>query len=229
MRESKVKESEGASRQNLVIFDCDGVLVDSEQLGLSILAKMLRKLGVDISDEVAISRFRGRRIAECLAEIEGSHGITLPSDFERRFRSEAQNSFASDLQAVDGVVDALNVIQARTCVASSAPLDKIHFTLSLTGLLARFAGRIFSAYEVQSWKPDPTLFRHAARMMDSVPARTIVIEDSIVGVMAGVAAGMTVLGYASHDRAGELLDAGASTTFSTMALLPDLISQYQSR
>ncbi|OLL27216.1 hypothetical protein BTH42_33965 [Burkholderia sp. SRS-W-2-2016] len=228
MGESKVKDCEVQEDERLIIFDCDGVLVDSEPLGLSILAGMLRQLGVDIEDDYAVDRFRGRRIAACLAEVERSYRLKLPEAFERNFRAESAKGFAANLTAVDGVADALDAIHTPSCVASSGPSEKIRLTLSLTGLLSRFDGRIFSAYEIGAWKPDPALFTHASREMGADPARTIVIEDSVVGVQAGVAAGMTVLGSAPEHRATELSAAGATTTFSTMHLLPDLISHYQS-
>lgn len=211
----------------LIIFDCDGVLVDSEPLGLSTLAGMLRQLGVDIGDEQAIGRFRGRRIAECLKEVEQGFHCTLPEGFESQFRDETAKRFATHLRAVQGVDQALDSIRVPTCVASSAPSEKIRLTLSLTGLLDRFDGRIFSAYEIGAWKPDPTLFMHAAHTMGVPPSRTIVIEDSVVGVQAGIAAGMTVLGFAPNDRAHELMSVGATTTFSAMDLLPQLISHFK--
>lgn len=213
---------------SLIIFDCDGVLVDSEPLSLSTLADLLRRLGLAIDDQDAIDRFRGRRIAECLAEVEQQFDYRLPAGFEERFREEAAKRFVTDLQAVQGVAQALDSIYVPTCVASSAPLKKIRLTLSLTGLLDRFDGRIFSAYEIGAWKPDPTLFMHAARVMGAPSSRTVVIEDSVVGVQAGVAAGMTVLGFAPGERMNELARAGAAATFSSMDQLSKLIPHSKS-
>lgn len=207
---------------DLIVFDCDGVLVDSEPIGLTTLAEMLREEGFLIDPVDAINQFRGRKLSACLDEIQQTFQRTLPAGFDQRYRRRAAERFKEELKPVEGVRAALANISLRTCVASSAPMEKVRLTLGITGLLNYFDGRIFSAYEVGVWKPDPGLFLHACRVMESTPDATIVVEDSVVGVQAARAAGMKVLGYAPLERAAELQRAGA-IVFDDMHRLPDLL------
>jgi len=222
LHRSRLDEAKCASPRDLVIFDCDGVLVDSEPIGLTALAEMLREEGFPIDAADAINQFRGRKLSACLDEMQQIFQRSLPAGFDLRYRHRAAERFKAELKPVEGIRTALADITLRTCVASSAPIEKVRLTLGITGLLDYFDGRIFSAYELGVWKPDPGLFLHACRAMESTPDATIVIEDSVVGVQAARAAGMKVLGYAPPERAVELQRAGA-IVFEDMHTLPDLL------
>ncbi|WP_372422235.1 HAD family hydrolase [Salinarimonas chemoclinalis] len=210
----------------LVIFDCDGVLVDSEIVSARVLAAMAPDLGLAFEPAEALAFLRGRKVASWVAELEARAGRDFAEHFVPAFRRRAAEAFERELRAVPRVEEALDRLAGPFCTASSAPLEKIRQTLGLTGLLPRFEGRIYSAYEVGHWKPDPGLFLHAADDMGFSPRDCIVIEDSLVGVQAGVAAGMTVLAYAPGDTAPLLADAGASP-FSCMTQLPDLLAAWR--
>jgi HAD superfamily hydrolase (TIGR01509 family) len=181
-------------RFDLVIFDCDGVLVDSERLAVRTEAEVLSALGWPLSESEIIERFVGRSAAYMHQEIERELGrpVDWDSEFENRYRAV----FERELVPVAGIVDALERITVPTCVASSASLDKMRFTLGLTGLLGRFGDRLFCADEVEHSKPAPDVFLHAARRMGAPPGRCAVIEDSVSGVAAAVAAKMRVFAYA---------------------------------
>ena len=206
----------------LVIFDCDGVLVDSEGLGNRILVESVRELGLSLSLAEALILFRGCKMADCVATIAGRLGRPLPDDFVSTLRARTAEAFRHELQAVPGVHDALNRISVPVCVASSGPREKITLALSVTGLLPRFEGRIFSSYEVGSWKPAPDLFLHAAATLGAAPNSCAVVEDSALGVRAGIAAGMRVFAYTADSDRTELESLGA-TTFGHMDELPSLL------
>lgn len=196
---------------DLVIFDADGVLVDSENLALAVMAEHACAAGAEMSVDEAVRLFRGWKIADCVLEIERRSGRPASATFIDEVRHATAQAFERDLLAVEGVHAALDAIIAPICVASNGPLFKLTQTLGLTSLLSRFEGRIFSAYEVGSWKPEPGLFLHAAKTMGADPARCVVVEDSVPGVRAALAAGMRVLGYAGAgaEAAAELAEAGA--------------------
>jgi HAD superfamily hydrolase (TIGR01509 family) len=206
----------------LVIFDCDGVLVDSEWISNRILAECLCALGVPTSTESSMRDYMGRSWRECVPLFEAQLGRALPADFEAGYRAKLALAFARDLTEVPGIRDALARIPARTCVASSGGHDKMKLTLGQTGLYARFEGRIFSALEVARAKPFPDLFLHAAQSLGVAPARCAVVEDSPRGVEAAVAAGMAVFGYAGRTPPESLRAAGARV-FSDMRTLPELL------
>ena len=209
-------------RPELVIFDCDGVLVDSERIDMRVLVEMAAELELTIPLPDAASLFRGQRIARCVTLIEERFGRRVPADFVEVFRRRTAAVFEQELRPVEGIAAALQQITIPVCVASSAPLDKIELMLRLTGLLAPFKGRIYSAYQINRWKPDPGVFLHAAHALGSAPGRCVVVEDSVVGVQAGVAAGMHVLGYANAAYGPALAAAGAQV-FQNMAQLPALL------
>src|SRR5258706_9740007 len=140
----------------------------------------------------AMIRFRGMKLAECLAQIEAELGRELPSTFVAEFRERTATAFRNELKPVPGAMALVAALNIPMCVASSGPREKIELSLSLTGLLPYFADRIFSSYEVGSWKPDPGLFLHAARTMGVPPGSCAVVEDSLPGLRAGIAAGMRV-------------------------------------
>ena len=207
----------------LVIFDCDGVLVDSELLSNRILAERLTAIGLPTTTEDSVRDFMGRSLPAALAEAERRLGRALPAGFAEAYYEETFAAFARELKPVAGIHAALDEIALPSCVASSGPHEKIRHSLGLTGLLERFEGRIFSAADVEHGKPAPDLFLHAAATMGAEPARCVVVEDAPAGVQAGRAAGMTVLGYAGLTGAAELRAAGART-FERMADLPALLT-----
>jgi HAD superfamily hydrolase (TIGR01509 family) len=177
----------------LVIFDCDGVLVDSEELGNIALSDMLAMYGHRIAAAECKRRFRGMKLATCLEVLERESGIRLPESFEADLRQRMSSVFQAQLQPVSGALRLVESLRIPFCVASSGPRKKIEENLRTTNLFPHFAGRIFSAYEVQSWKPDPGLFLNAASHFEVLPGDCIVVEDSHVGVSAAIAANMTVI------------------------------------
>lgn len=209
----------------LAIFDCDGVLVDSDRISLRIQAERIRALGLPLSDEDCVREFLGIGMPATLRRIEEWLGRPLPDGWEAELEAEVEAAFRRELQPVPGIVEALDRIAVQTCIASGGSHEKMTLTLGLTGLYERFAGRIFSAEEVERGKPDPDLFFYAAERMGVVPERCVVIEDSPWGVAAGVAAGMSVLGYAADAdvQAADLREAGA-IVFTDMAELPALLA-----
>ncbi len=180
---------------SLLIFDFDGVVADSELIANEGLAAALTEIGLATTVPEALDRYMGRRWADNVVDIEARLGGPLPDDFATRRRGVARARFEAELQAIAGVHDFL----ARhpgfdRCIASSSGRDWLEFALRRIGLAADFEGRVFSGTEVMHGKPAPDLFLHAARTMGHAPANTLVIEDSVAGVQAGVAAGMTVVG-----------------------------------
>ena len=207
-----------------VIFDCDGVLVDTEPVGNAVLARLLTEHGLPTTVEECMRDYRGRSMASCIALAQERLGTALPPDFADRYYAAIGAAFERELQPMPGVVDALDRIALPSCVASSGPHHKMRLTLGRTGLWPRFEGRIFSASEVQHGKPAPDLFLHAARSMGFDPAHTVVVEDSVPGVQAGRAAGMRVLAFAHDTDAGALAAAGGEP-FADMAELPGLLGE----
>src|SRR5512139_1203442 len=208
----------------LVIFDCDGVLVDSEPIANRELAAALSEAGLPTTPEESMRRYMGMSWPAAHALFEQQLGRALPAEFEREFWARLDAALRTELVAVPGIHAALDAIPTPTCVASSGRIDKMRVTLGLTGLYERFEGRIFSAADVPRAKPFPDLFLHAAAQMRAAPARCAVVEDSPRGVQAGVAAGMRVFGYAARTDARELAAAGAHV-FTDMAELPALVAR----
>jgi HAD superfamily hydrolase (TIGR01509 family) len=213
-------------RWDLVIFDCDGVLVDSEPISNRVFTEMLNEIGVRTTPDEAMRDFVGRSMASCMAIVAERLGGPAPADFEARVQARTFEAFrAGALEAVPGVAAALDALDAAgvpTCVASSGEHAKMRTTLGLTGLLPRLDGRLFSATEVPRGKPHPDLFLHAARRMGAEPSRCAVIEDSPVGARAGAAAGMTVFGFAARTDPALLAETGA-IVFDDMTRLAALL------
>jgi len=207
---------------DLVIFDCDGVLVDSEALACECLVGLLQRHRIDVELDAVFERFLGRSIS-AVAEHFQALGCAMPAGFPAELRVLVRKSFAGSLQAMADVESVLRSLDTAYCVASSSDLERVNFSLELTGLSALFVGRVFTAQMVQNGKPAPDLFLHAAASMAVEPRRTLVIEDSVSGVQAGKAAGMTVWGfvggshYASRDGRALLAAAGADRVFDRMA------------
>jgi HAD superfamily hydrolase (TIGR01509 family) len=204
-------------RHLLVIFDCDGVLVDSERLSHTVLQQMLAESGVPLSFDDTVARFMGASIPTCVAMVSELLANSPPPDFFARFARRTWAAFDESLTAVPGVEQVLAALTTPYCVASNGDQAKVRFTLGHTGLLGRFEGRIFTAEDVARPKPAPDLFLHAAKMMMADPARTIVVEDSPTGILAAKAAGMKAIGFAAMTPAARLDAAGADAIAITMA------------
>jgi HAD superfamily hydrolase (TIGR01509 family) len=218
---------------DLIIFDCDGVLVDSEVISCRTHAEMLTRHGYPISVDQVHDRFLGRSAHEARAEIERELGRALPDDLDVQLKTELYRSFSATLEAIPGIEQALAAISQPVCVASSGSPERIRTSLTLVNLYNRFAPNIFSAAQVNNGKPAPDLFLFAAGQMQVSPGRCLVIEDSVPGVIAACAAGMAVLGFdgGSHCRpttAATLRSAGATATFGDMRQLPALIHRIAS-
>jgi HAD superfamily hydrolase (TIGR01509 family) len=211
----------------LVIFDSDGVLVDSEAISNRVLARMLSAEGLPTTLAQARSEYQGLLLADVVAKAQKALGRPLPAGWAESYESARDEAFGADLRAVEGARDAVEGVSAagrRVCVASQGRLRKIELCLGLTGLRALFAAdALFSAESVARGKPHPDLFLHAAAQMGASPAECVVVEDTATGVAAGVAAGMRVLGYAADSDEAALRAAGAEIVWS-MRDVPALVA-----
>ena len=208
----------------LVIFDCDGVLVDSERIAVRVEAGFLHELGWPLSEAEIVEQFLGRTDEFMDDAIEAQLGSRLPDDWKDQFHRRYREAFAAELVPVDGIVEALDQLTVPTCVASGGSHGKLRFTLGHTGLYQRFEGRIFSGYEVANGKPAPDLFLHAAARMGAEPSRCAVVEDSRYGVQAARAAGMRAFGYAGGLTPPERLEGDGTVVFGRMRDLPRLLA-----
>jgi HAD superfamily hydrolase (TIGR01509 family) len=207
----------------LVIFDCDGVLVDSERVAVRVDVQVLARLGWAMTEAEVVERFMGRTDADMVAQVEAYLGRPLPTNWEEPFQHLYRAAFAAELKPVPGILDALDRIAIPSCVASSGTHERMRYTLGLTGLYPRFAGRIFSASEVARGKPAPDLFLHAADRMGVRPADCAVVEDSRYGVEAARAAGMRAFGYAGGLSPRAWLEGPRTVVFDDMRELPRLL------
>ncbi len=206
---------------DLIIFDCDGVLVDSEIVSFEAEADMFAEIGIALTAHDLLARFLGTSSASMFAIIEREHGIKLPEDFAERAAQRTLEAFDRKLRPIPGIAELLANLPTRKCVASSSEPPRIRHSLTLAGILHHFDPNIFSATQVKRGKPAPDLFLLAAESMGVPPERCLVIEDSVAGVTAARAAGMTVLGFTggSHclgGHAGRLHAAGARDVFASM-------------
>jgi HAD superfamily hydrolase (TIGR01509 family) len=213
----------------LVIFDLDGVRVDSEPIASRVTAAALSEAGIAISEADVCERFLGVSTAEMLQEVEAEHGCRLPDFFRETLRERVLKAFEHELAPIAGVPALLDALAVDRCVASSSHPDRIRCSLAVTGLLDRLAPHLFSATMVDHGKPAPDLFLLAAARMTTDPRRCLVVEDSEVGIRAGKAAGMSVFGFTGASRvraeahAPRLQAAGADAIFTEMAALAGLI------
>jgi HAD superfamily hydrolase (TIGR01509 family) len=205
----------------LVIFDCDGVLVDSEPITTRTIVEAVGEAGLAWTCEDVRRRFHGGRLAHVLAAAEGDLGRPLAEDFVERFRARLYERLRAEVRPVPGVRAALEALPWPCCVASNGPRAKMEATLGSTGLLARFEGRVFSAYEVGSFKPDPGLFLHAAATLGAEPGACAVVEDSSGGLRAARAAGMRAVAYVGHGLPTDTTDA---LVLQDMRRLPELLA-----
>lgn len=212
---------QGRPKPDLIIFDCDGVLVDSELLSCRCLSDVLAECGIALSPEQAFELFLGRS-TKAVEQHYRDLGQVVPDGLLPRLKSHVLSTFAGSLQPIAGVAAVVSELRTPFCVASSSDIDRIALSLDVTGLRAHFGDRIYTAQMVRHGKPAPDLFLHAAEQMGAQPARTLVIEDSASGVLAGKAAGMMVWGFAggSHYRGRDghaiLSGAGADRVFARM-------------
>jgi HAD superfamily hydrolase (TIGR01509 family) len=212
-------------RIELVIFDCDGVLIDSERLAVKVDVLVLRELGWPLSEAEVIERFVGRSDRDTQAAIEAHLGRKLPAGWEKQFEPLYRRLFAAELAPVEGVLDALEHITLPSCVASSGTHEYLRYMLGLTGMYERFSGRIFSAEDVARGKPAPDLFLYAAERMAARPTCCVVVEDSRSGVEAARAAGMRVLAFGGGLSPAELLEGQNTIVFEHMRELPRLLGE----
>ncbi|WP_025620222.1 HAD family hydrolase [Salinispora cortesiana] len=207
----------------LVIFDCDGVLVDSERIAVRVNIALGAELGWPLTEAEVIERFIGRSSRSIGEQIAARLGQQVATRWADRFDLAHRQAVDAGLTAVDGISEALDGITLPTCVASSGTHEKMRHTLGRTGLYPRFAGRIFSATEVAHGKPAPDLFLHAAVAMGVPPAACVVIEDSHYGVQAARAAGMRCFGYAGGLTPAHRLEGPGTVVFDDMRKLPTLL------
>ena len=210
---------------DLVIFDCDGVLIDSERLSIRLDAELLAQLGWPLTEDEIVERWVGRTEAAMKAEIEDHLGRDVGDELAA-FEVRYLEAFAEQLQPVEGAAEAVDAIQAAgyaTCIASSGNLPKIRRNLAKTGLLDRFSDRLVTAEDVEHGKPAPDLFLHAAAVMGIAPQRTAVVEDSRHGVAAARAAGMWAFAYGGGVTPPAALEGPRTTVFTDMRQLPALV------
>lgn len=178
-----------------VIFDSDGTLVDSETLSARVIVALLDERGIGMGYDEALRRFRGSKFAKFAAALALDRGLTDIPAFTAAFRDRSRALYARELQPMPGALELVAALTLPKCVASNGPRDKLDTCLHASGLAPYFAGRVFSAYEVGSWKPAPGLILHAARAIGVAPASCLLVEDSVAGIEAGLAAGVHVVGY----------------------------------
>ena len=201
-----------------VIFDLDGTLVDSEGLCNQAFLDLLPELSFSLEDMV--SRYRGKKLAPILADIEQRIGRKLPTGFEESYRERVAELFDTNLLPMPHVAEMLLSVKHPICVASSGPPEKIRKALTVSSLSHFFGEKVFSSYEIGSWKPDPGLFLHAAKVMGYPPERCAVIEDSLPGIQAAVSAGMKSFLYAPVEN---MISGHDSVVFKSMRELPHLL------
>ena len=212
----------------MVIFDCNGVLVDSEPLATAIVSEEFMRAGFPLTPDIVARYFTGRRTSDMFAEVEIAAGRKLPAGFAATVAGATLRRFRAELRATHHMAQALSWLRGPKCVASSSSIDRIRVSLESTDLIRFFEPHLFSASEVRKGKPAPDLFLHAAAKMLVRPGECIVVEDSVVGVAAAVAAGMTVIGFAGGSHAGSQLDnhlraAGARTVIADMRVLKSTV------
>ena len=208
---------------DLVIFDCDGVLVDSEVISNSVLSASLETIGLSITPEVCMDLFLGKSWDYCFHVIKKRLGTEPPRTLHETYMKKLFVQFEKNLKPIEDIQFALDNIPYPKCVASSGPHLKINKTLSITGLMERFGEHVYSADDVKFGKPAPDLFLHAAMKMNATPSKTLVIEDSTVGVEAAYKAGMTPLAFCSK-KINPTIGQSETIVFRSMRELPDLIN-----
>ena len=210
------------SQYKCVIFDCDGVLVDSEPIGNQILVDMANHLGADIDLEFAMNHFKGSHFKECVAIISKLVTQPITETFEAEYRRRSLEAFEKHLKPIEGVTQVIEQLLLPFCVASSGMESKMKFNLNLVGLLPYFENKLFSCYTIQKFKPEPDVFLWAAKTMGFQPHECVVIEDSVLGVQGALKGGFDVFGFTAHDTNNEL-GGLCTTTFDDMNQLLELL------
>ena len=208
---------------DLIIFDCDGVVVDSEILSCGCLLTLLRQHEIEIDLAEVYQRFLGRNFQTVADQYVVWRKEPVPGDFRAKWEAAIRLAFSASLAAMPGIIDLLGSLKTPVCIASSSDLDRVTFSLSLEKLSGFFDGHVFTSQMVQRGKPAPDLFLHAAAVMGVSPERALVIEDSVAGVVAARAAGMTAWGfvggahYAGREGRSALEASGAAQVFDKMS------------
>lgn len=213
----------------MIIFDCNGVLVDSEPIVAAVAAEEFARAGIPLTPEIVARYFIGRRPADMIAAVEAATKRTLPPDFAAILSRAILKRFRNELKPMPHMAYALTWLRGPKCVASSSPLERIRASLETTDLARFFESNLFSASNVAKGKPAPDLLRHAARRMMVEPADCIVVEDSPAGVTAAVSAGMRAIGFvggshSSADLGQQLVAAGAQTIIADMRQLKSTVT-----
>ncbi|EJN00538.1 HAD family hydrolase [Phyllobacterium sp. YR531] len=218
---------------SLVIFDCDGVLVDSEPISIAVLLEMIGKSGVTMSEDEAYDRFLGRSMATISKVLHEEYGFAASEADLDEMRNNLYSRFGSDLKPIPGIAETLKCLHLPRCVASSSQPERIRLSLELTGLIDLLDPHIFSATMVKNGKPAPDLFLFAANTMNVDPTDCVVIEDSPAGIQAAKAAGMRVFAFTggTHSRGGrlesKLASLGPTLIFNDMLQLPGLLASQE--
>ena len=211
-----------ANATDLVIFDCDGVLVDSEPISISVLVEALAAAGVAMSEAEAHERFLGRSLKSMSEILHDDYGLAVDAAFLETMRKALYARFRAELRPIDGVAETVDRLGIAHCVASSSQPERIRLSLSVTGLIGRFEPNIFSASMVTHGKPAPDLFLHASAAMGIAPGRCVVVEDSPAGIMAAKSAGMRVVAFTGGSHARTPQHREALTALGPDALFDDM-------
>ena len=214
---------------SLIIFDCDGTLVDSEVITNKVFSVMLSEMGLYLTPNEVFETFVGKSMEQCRTQIREMLGEEPPADFLEDYHHRTVKALEDNLQPVSGIHEVLDGLTVPYCVASSGSHAKMQKTLGITNLLPKFEGQIYSVHDVENGKPAPDVFLYAARQNNVSVKECAVVEDTPIGVQAGVNAGMTVFGYAGYTPAEWLRDAGADYVFDSMRDLPELLAGKMSR
>lgn len=214
----------------MIIFDCNGVLVDSEPIAASVAARAFQNAGINMTPDMVARYFTGRRPADMFADVEAAAGMKLPDRFASLVAAATLVRLSEELRAMPHVAHALTWLRGPKCVASSSGLDRVRVSLESTGIDRYFGSNVFSASDVKNGKPAPDLFLHVARQMGIQPQDCIVVEDSPAGIMAAGAAGMMSIGFVGGSHAGEdlpekLAEAGATTVIADMRELKATVTR----
>jgi HAD superfamily hydrolase (TIGR01509 family) len=208
-----------------VIFDCDGVLVDSEPISSKVLVEMAGSLGLNLSHDEAVAEFSGKSFKGIKEYIDHRIDGDIPSNFEMDFRQKTFKAFKRNLEPIKGIHELLDRLKVPFCVASSGPREKITLNLTKVNLIDKFShDSIFSSYEIGSWKPDPGIYLFAAKKMGNKPSECAVVEDSMYGVTAAIAGGFDTFAYAKSHNKRAFEDLGA-VVFDSMEDLDDLLGK----
>jgi HAD superfamily hydrolase (TIGR01509 family) len=205
-----------------IIFDCDGVLVDSEAISAKVFRGMLSELGCNLDFATILEQITGTSMKANLNYFAECLGKDLPCNFEKEFRARSYEAFKTDLKPIPGVHNLIDKIKVPIGVASSGPVAKIKLNLSTTGLIDKFGDHIFSCYDINSWKPEPDIYLHAAKQLGFQPEECVVVEDSFTGVKAATAGGFNVYALGNNSMNDKFRSLGA-TIFSDMQELGNLL------